>query len=89
MNLFDGSRRRASLCRTRPVTPEVAGSSPVAPVENTPQIGIFCCPFWRNRPPALRPVTRSSRTRIRTRFGRMKTLQIGMFWGAGTGQGFR
>jgi hypothetical protein len=22
-------------------------------------------------------------------FERMKTLQIGMFWGAGTGQGFR
>jgi len=27
----------------RPVTPEVAGSIPVAPVENILQIGIFCC----------------------------------------------
>ncbi len=32
MTLFRGVRRRASLCPTRPVTPEVAGSSPVAPV---------------------------------------------------------
>jgi hypothetical protein len=27
-----GVRRRASLCPTRPATPEVAGSSPVVPV---------------------------------------------------------
>jgi hypothetical protein len=27
----------------RPVTPEVAGSSPVAPAENILQIGVFCC----------------------------------------------
>ena len=32
--LFRGVRRRASLCPTRPVTPEVAGSSPVAPVKS-------------------------------------------------------
>ena len=31
MGPLRGVRRRASLCRTRPVTPEVAGSSPVAP----------------------------------------------------------
>ena len=30
-------RRRASLCLARPVTPEVAGSSPVAPVERVLQ----------------------------------------------------
>jgi hypothetical protein len=55
--------RSARKRHDRPVTPEVAGSSPVAPVENTLQIGIFCCPSWRNRPPAFRPVTRSSRAR--------------------------
>jgi hypothetical protein len=26
---------------------------------NTLPMGIFCCPFWRNRPPALRSVTRA------------------------------
>ena len=36
---------------TRPVTPEVAGSSPVAPVKDL-QIGIFCCLTRRKRPPA-------------------------------------
>jgi hypothetical protein len=48
----------------RPVTPEVAGSSPVAPVENVLEMGIFCCLSGRKRPPAFQPVTRSSRTRI-------------------------
>ena len=38
----------------RPVSPEVAGSSPVAPVENILQIGIFCCQHRRMRPPASR-----------------------------------
>jgi hypothetical protein len=38
MRLFGGVRRRASPCPTRPVTPEVAGSSPVAPVKSL-QIG--------------------------------------------------
>ena len=46
-----GVRRRASLCLTRPVTPELAGSSPVAPVENILQIKAFCCQSWRRRPP--------------------------------------
>jgi hypothetical protein len=32
MRLFRPARRWASLCPSRPVTPEVAGSSPVAPV---------------------------------------------------------
>src|SRR5439155_22934630 len=32
---FRDVRRRASLCSTRPVTPEVAGSSPVAPAFDT------------------------------------------------------
>jgi hypothetical protein len=45
--------RPARNYQDRPATPEVAGSSPVAPVENTLQIGIFCCPLWRNRPPAF------------------------------------
>ena len=35
MSAFREVRRRAASCPTRPVTPEVAGSSPVAPVENT------------------------------------------------------
>jgi hypothetical protein len=35
----------------RPVTPEVAGSSPVAPVKFL-QTGIFCWLTWRKRPPA-------------------------------------
>ena len=47
----------------RPVTPEVAGSSPVAPVENTLQIGIFCCQRGRNRPPAFGAFPSLSRTR--------------------------
>jgi hypothetical protein len=38
--------------RDRPVTPEVAGSSPVAPAENILQIGIFCCLARQGRPPA-------------------------------------
>ena len=46
--------RPARKSQDRPVTPEVAGSSPVAPVENTLQIGIFCCQGWRDRPPAFR-----------------------------------
>jgi hypothetical protein len=33
MTAFGGVRSRASSCPTRPVTPEVAGSSPVAPVK--------------------------------------------------------
>jgi hypothetical protein len=34
MKAFRDVRRRASSCPTRPVTPEVAGSSPVAPVKS-------------------------------------------------------
>jgi hypothetical protein len=33
MSLFGGVRRRPSYCLNRPVTPEVAGSSPVAPAK--------------------------------------------------------
>jgi hypothetical protein len=44
----------------RPVTPEVAGSSPVAPV-NPLQSGIFWGRSWRKRPPAFF-IPRSSRT---------------------------
>jgi hypothetical protein len=63
----------------RPVTPEVAGSSPVAPVENTLQIDMFCCLHGRNRPPAFRPATGSSRTRIPDMVRSPKALQIAMF----------
>jgi hypothetical protein len=38
----------------RPVTPEVAGSSPVAPVEKILQTRVFCCQHRRMRPPASR-----------------------------------
>ena len=72
-----GAKRpaRAGNPRLSPPRPEASrpachaggrGSRPVAPVENMLQIGVFCCLFWRNRPPAFRPVTHSSRTRIRT-----------------------
>src|SRR5215207_11120686 len=43
--------RSARKRQDRPVTPEVAGSSPVASV-NYLQISIFCCRDRRNRPPA-------------------------------------
>jgi hypothetical protein len=45
---------RSRPCRSSPyrsVTPEVAGSSPVAPVKYL-QSGIFCCLARRKRPPA-------------------------------------
>src|SRR5829696_4893313 len=73
MKPFEGVLRRASLCPPRPVTPEVAGSSPVAPVENTLQISTFCCRFWRKRPPARPPavtVRRPPRSRARRGDGR-------------------
>ena len=44
MRPFGELRRRPSLCPTRPVTPEVAGSSPVAPVSRKClQTGMSCC----------------------------------------------
>jgi hypothetical protein len=46
--------RSARKRHDRPVAPEVAGSSPVAPVENILQTAMFCCPCWRKRPPASR-----------------------------------
>jgi hypothetical protein len=46
-----------------PVTPEVAGSSPVAPAQNILQIGIFCCQDGRERPPVFR-VSRSDPARL-------------------------
>ncbi len=47
MTTFSDGRRRASWRPTRPVTPEVAGPSPVAPVLlKCLQIGTSCC---RNR----------------------------------------
>jgi hypothetical protein len=72
--------RSARKRHDRPVTPEVAGSSRVAPVENILQMGSFCCRFWRNRPPASQPVKRSSRTRFRTRFGHIKRCKSHVLW---------
>jgi hypothetical protein len=43
--------RSASKRQDRPVTPEVAGSSPVAPVKYL-QNALLCCLSWRTRPPA-------------------------------------
>jgi len=71
--------RLARNYQDRPVTPEVAGSSPVAPVENILQIGIFRCLSWRRRPPASRrppaliPHGRSAASRT------PKVLQTGIF----------
>ncbi len=45
-------RRQSSVRPKRPVTPEVAGSSPVAPAEHILQTDIFCCLVRRIRPPA-------------------------------------
>ncbi len=48
MIMFRGARRRASLCPTRPVTPEVAGSSPVAPVfQSACNRHLACCRIRR------------------------------------------
>jgi hypothetical protein len=48
MSLFKGVSRGASSCPSRPVTPEVAGSSPVAPAFDTP-------PPWRGVQSPHRP----------------------------------
>jgi hypothetical protein len=57
---FGRVRRRAPLCPTRPVTPEVAGSSPVAPVFEVPA----CRPAHRTRTaPARSPGSWRSSTR--------------------------
>ena len=53
--------RRPSPRRIRPVTPEVAGSSPSL-LSKYLQIGIFCCPLGRDRSPASR-IPRASRTK--------------------------
>jgi hypothetical protein len=53
MTLFRGVRRRALLHSIRPVTPEVAGSSPVAPAENILQMHMFCCQDGLERLPAF------------------------------------
>jgi len=59
--------------------PEVAGSSPVAPVENILQIKVLCCRSWRrrppvsNRPPARIPVAKSIRE------ARRKLLETSVF----------
>jgi hypothetical protein len=45
--------RSARKYQDRPVTPEVAGSSPVAPATNTLLISGFCCLVGRERPPAF------------------------------------
>jgi hypothetical protein len=73
----------------RPVTPEVAGSSPVASVEHSLQIDIFCCRAWRNRPPAFQPVKRLSRTRIPDEVRSSKALQMAIFSGRAPGQSRR
>jgi len=43
--LFEAARRRPSLSPTRPVTPEVAGSSPVAPVKRPCKTAYFVVTF--------------------------------------------
>jgi hypothetical protein len=41
MSEFEVARRQTSLYPNRPVTPEVAGSSPVAPALKVPALGDF------------------------------------------------
>jgi hypothetical protein len=49
------NRRPLSAPRSKPVTPEVPGSSPVAAVKSL-HIGMLCCPSRRNeRPPPVHP----------------------------------
>jgi hypothetical protein len=49
--LFEAFGWRIVFALARPVTPEVAGSSPVAPVKYL-QIAMFCCRSRRKRPSA-------------------------------------
>jgi excisionase family DNA binding protein len=56
------SRRQPPFVVARPVTPEVAGSSPVAPAENILQITMFCCQDRREGPPAFSRVPLKFRT---------------------------
>jgi hypothetical protein len=67
----------------------IAGSSPVAPVENILQIRIFCCRFWRDRPPAFQPVTPLIPPANPNAVRDVKGLQITMFSGRARGQGLR
>src|SRR5437867_5296266 len=61
MRLLRDVRRGASPCPTRPVTPEVAGSSPVAPAEVFPckpagcvvSVDAFARSLWPVRGPLL------------------------------------
>jgi hypothetical protein len=69
---FRVNRRQPSRPFKRPVTPEVAGSSPVAPVENTLQLGRFCCRFWRHRPPVFHRSRAHPARESETRFGHGK-----------------
>jgi hypothetical protein len=62
IELFPAFRWRIVLALAWPVTPEVAGSSPVAPAENILQIRVFCCQHRRRRPPASGRPPRSFRT---------------------------
>jgi hypothetical protein len=70
--------RTARNDHDRPVTPEVAGSSPVAPVEKALQIGMSCCLLGRERLP-VSSRSRAERRRVSARVGSRKNLQIGMF----------
>ncbi len=70
--VIQGGSRLYRLSLYRPVTPEVAGSSPVAPAINILQISRFCCPAGRKRPPAF---FRSCAHRVQAR----KVLSPGVF----------
>ena len=82
---FREARRQASWGPTRPVTPEVAGSSPVAPVPNLLQTAIFVA--------CLGAIDRrlSDRSRAhpapesRTRSGRVSAANRNVLW-PGKGQ---
>jgi hypothetical protein len=61
--------RRFGNRQDRPVTPEVAGSSPVAPVEKLLQIGVLCC--------CVRHRARARTTHTRA-WARLETLETGL-----------
>jgi hypothetical protein len=75
---YGGNRRRPSSCLTRPVTPEVAGSSPGAPAK-VPANRHLLLPAWRNRPPASRRSRADPAGGFQVRLRSGKALEMATF----------